>query len=203
MAVGLRRRGLAKVAIGGVALTALFACGHSHPTAPEVATSNLTVDIGAANIAALLPASGGSPTTVTFANGFATTNPSGATVALTGATTVTFAGTATAPTFTIANGGNTASGTLSFGSCDFHINSTGIAVFAAGNTYKVDPCSVTVNTAGHAVGSSGTLTVTWNFGGFLSATITLPVLIGGNGTVTLGGVVIGTVPVGASTGGTG
>jgi len=203
MAVGSKWRGVVKYTIGGVAMTALFACGHSHPTAPLVATSDLTVDIGAANIAALLPAAGASPTTFTFSNGFSGTGPSGAAFNVPSGTTVEIDGTASAPTFQF-TGNGTASGTLTFGSCDFKVTSAtgGFAGLLTLGTLKVTPCSLTANTSGHLSGSTSTVTVVLTLGNNSSVAIPLLIQINSDGTVSINGHNVGTVTVGASTGGT-
>lgn len=202
MAVRSNGRSLISGIVCGLVVTALVACGKSHPTAPLVATSNLTVSVSASTVGALVPASGSSATTFSYSSGFSGTNGTGgAAVNLTGATTVSIGGTAAAPTFQITNGGGTASGTLSFGSCDFHITTSTVQNLPVGTVLVVTPCNLTVNTSGQLSGSTTSVGVVLLLGGSTSVTATLPgVTIGSDGTVTVNGTNVGTVTVGASTG---
>ncbi len=78
----------------------------------------------------------------------------------TAATSITFTSTAATPAFSIASGGNTATGTTSFGSCIFEITDS---TFPAGhrlaattppappNRITINPCNIKVETAGVSV----------------------------------------------------
>ncbi len=206
MEVRTKLRGLVKWTACGALLTGQFACHSSSTTAPLVATSNVNASLTAANIGALVPASGASPSTFTFSNGFSGTNSAkgNAAINLTGATAVTITGTAAAPTFTITSGGATLTGTLGFGSCDFTVvtltgSLPGVTLPA---TLVVTPCNLTLNTSGQP---SGTATVTGSL--VLGSSTSVPeqfnVTISSNGTVLLGSVPVGTVTLGASTGSSG
>jgi hypothetical protein len=66
-------------------------------------------------------------------------------------TTVAFTDTSTTPAFSIAAGGNTATGTTTFGSCHFKILAStfpSTSKLAVGNTITVDPCSIIADTSG-------------------------------------------------------
>ena len=201
----------ARLAISMALVATLAACGGSSDSpVVNVATSNTTVTATPATAAAATTAfvAVASPTApVTFSNGFSGTSATGATVAVTGTTTVAFVGgTATAPGFSMTNGGKTATGITTFGSCTFTFAST--SPFAAdhpwgpGKTLKVDPCSLSIPTAGTVAGSTATKTVTLTFG-TTSGTASVPVTVATNGSVSVGGTTVGTVTVGAATGATG
>lgn len=209
MAVASRWAGLVRWGIASAVVTGLFACDLHHTTAPlTVATSNLTVSLSAANIAALVPAASAAPTTFTFNNGFSGVNTaaSSAPITLTGPTTVAITGTGSAPTFTITNGGGTATGPLAFGSCDFNVSGlTGtVPGITIGTVISENPCQVTLELSGQQVGQGVTVQVTFTLGTATSGGNTqVNVTISTNGTVTVNGVQIGTVTTGASSGSTG
>lgn len=196
---------LAKWTIGGALLTGLVACGGgggSVSTAPTaVANADVTAAVTAANIAALAPATGATPTAFTFNSGFSGTDASGNAVNLAGPTTVAITAAGATPTFTITNGGGTATGTVGFGSCDFTATASSISGWTVGGVVKVNPCSVTFQTTNVTTGIVSTVSVTLNLGGTLSATSTMPgVTISSTGTVTINGVTVGTVTVTTVTG---
>lgn len=211
---------LAKWTVGLTLSAALVACGGSGggSSAPpvRVANANVVVPITATTVPALVPAAGAAPIVATFPNGFSGVNAAGAPVTVTGATTVAFTNTGgatpglgggTPPGFSITNGGSTASGTVTFGSCTFTVTASNFPAtspLAVGKVIKVDPCTMTVNTIGDfSNGTTNTDSVTLTFGTSTSAAFSLPVTIDGNGTVSVNGVVIGTVPLSPITGATG
>jgi hypothetical protein len=140
------------------ATAALVACGGGGSSAPAQAINgNLTGNVSAANIAALLG------TTLTFPNGvseFGTTT----------ATTVAFGGTAAAPTATITNGGNTSTADVTYGSCIFTIKSASsngslARYLIVGNVITVNPCTLTFETNGKTASPNPqTVTMTSQFG---------------------------------------
>lgn len=185
----------------------LVACGSSDPApvAPiQAASANLTASVNNTSVGALLPQTGAAAPVVVFPNGFSGVDAAGAPAIITGSTTVAFSGTSAAPAFTATNGTSTASGTMSFGSCIFTITSTtfpAASSFGPGKTFKVDPCTVTVNAQGVAVNTVTSRTVTLTFGTSSSTTFSLPVTVGSNGSVGIGGVTLGTVTLVTPTGG--
>ncbi|MDB5743342.1 MAG: hypothetical protein JWR68_1657 [Polaromonas sp.] len=180
----------------------LAACGggdNDNPPLPTtVATSATTATInpssGAAAVESVLNQN------FSFASGvpaFGTTS----------ATTLTLAGTGANPTFTIGSGGNTASGTMTYGSCIFRITSSTYPAnhaLALGKTTTVSPCALTIATSGiTANGTSVSANITLTLGTVFSVPLTITVSVSATGVVTVNGVVIATVPVGASTGANG
>ena len=73
-------------------------------------------------------------------------------------TTVVFTNTATTPAFSITSGGNTATGTTTFGSCDFLITESTFlppSPLAVGNTIIVNPCNLNINNHGQLANGQG------------------------------------------------
>jgi hypothetical protein len=165
-----------------LALTPL-ACGDDDPAAPtEVATADLVTPITAANAAALdgvtvqlsdgaavAPQLAGLPTTVEF-------NTDGAN-----------------PTVTITVNGQSVVADLDFGSCIFTFPTPFFGI-PAGFVNVINPCTVRVGTNGQPVNSTSTLSTFFVFGPFVFTGPQLPVTIDSNGVITLGGIVVGTVP---------
>ena len=194
------------LALAGVVTTIGGCGGDSSPAAaaptPTVAAANAVVPVTAKTVAALIPATAtAAPTTLTFNSGFSGTSASGAPVNLTGVTTVAFtappAGSADSAGFSMKNGSATAAGTVIFGSCSFKITSISGALrfvgLEIGDLIKVDPCAVTVNSAGKPTGSTSDTNVVATFGSTNSAPLILPVTIDSSGTVAFNGVVLATV----------
>lgn len=189
------------------------ACGGGGSSAvvptPIVATADTTVaatpataaKVTTAFVAAATPAA-----PIAFSNGFAGTDASGAPVAISGATTVAFTGgSSTAPGFSMTNGGKTATGTTTFGSCTFTFDANSPFPedhpWAPGKSFKVDPCILKVPTAGvKADGSASNQTLTLTFG-TTSGTTTKTVSVAADGSVSIAGTSVGTVVVAQTTGG--
>ena len=125
-----------KYKLAAILCAALAGCGggSSDPilVAPEVAV--LPADATA--VSALAGTSFGFPAGVPA---FGTTDT----------TTLSLSGTAAAPGFGISSGGNTASGTMSFGSCVFVVSNSTFPAghpMAVGATVTVNPCNIQTNT---------------------------------------------------------
>ena len=195
----MKKIAVTSLVFGAVAL--MSACGGggtSSPALVPVATTNLAIDANATVISAV----GTAP--VTFPNGFSGVDGSGAPVSISGATTVAFSGSGASPNVSITNGGFTASGATTFGSCIFTFNASNFPAasgFATGQSVKVNPCTLTVKTSGLvANGSPTSTTATLTFGSILSLVFSELVVINSNGSVSIGGFPLGTVTVVASTG---
>lgn len=184
-----------KFAVAAVSFAVLAGCGGSDDVAVEVATDLPPQNLTAASIEAL---SGPN----TFPSGVAE-------FGTTGATTVTI-GAGTAPTFEIASGGNTASGTMSFGSCIFNITSSS---FTSGPLVRPTPpatsravtvanCQIDPQTAGLvADGIFRNAQVVFLLGTARSTIRLIPTTISPTGVVMVNGREIGKTPLRISTGG--
>lgn len=199
-----------KFVLGLSLIATLIACGGggSEPAPTLVAGANTSVAASAANatnVTTAFVAVAKTSNPVTFSNGFSGVDAANNPVAVTGSTTVAFSGgTASAPGFSMTNNGMTATGTTTFGSCTFTFSSS--SPFPAdhpwgpGKTLKVDPCSLTIPTAGTvANGSSTTQTITLTFG-TTTGTVSTTVTVASNGSVSIGDVPVGSVTVSATTG---
>ena len=194
------------LALAGVVTTIGGCGGDSSPAAaapiPTVAAADVVVPVTAKTVAALIPATAtAAPTTLTFNSGFSGTSASGAPVNITGSTTVAFtappAGSTDAAGFSIKNGSTTVTGTVVFGSCSFKITAiAGLGAFyglSVGDLIKVDPCTVTVNSAGKPTGSTSDTNLLATFGNTTSTPTRAFVNIDSSGVVTVSGVVMATV----------
>lgn len=201
----------AKWALSLAMVGALAACGGGDDAPAAVAaSSNVTAAASGAVLSALVPATGAGPIASTFANGFSGTDGTLAAtpVALTGPTTVAFTGTGVNPAFAITNGGLTATGVTSFGSCIFTVGSTSpfpaTSPLAAGKVFKVNPCNLTVSSNGAiANGASFARDVILTLGLVQSTPLKLPVTVSSAGVVAVNGVTVGSVTVIQTTGVTG
>lgn len=124
----------------------------------------------------------------------------------TATTTVTFTdASATTPTFSIAAEGNTATGETSFGSCVFKITFSTFDAdhrLAKGTTLIVNPCNITVRTAGKvANGVAETRSVALRLGAASSANAPVTVNVNAGGQLTLNGRAAGTITLTPVTGG--
>lgn len=121
-----------------------------------------------------------------------------------GATTVAFTNKASSPAFSIASGGAIATGATTFGSCIFTITDSTFpadSLLATGKVIRVDPCTLDVATSGGAAnGSTNLRDVSLVLGTTISTPISLEVVIGSNGSVTVNNITVGTVTVAAVTG---
>ncbi len=172
----------------------VFATCKKDPTAPvNVATTNLTAAVTTGTVAALANLT------------FSVPDAGGISPSLAGqAATVSFSNTSSpTPTMTIGSGGQTASGTTTFGSCILTITSSSFPASSAlglGKTLVINPCNITVATSGSTAGSSNR-GVSLVLGSSTSTGLVVPVVLSNNGSVSLGGVTLGTVNVTPTSGG--
>ncbi len=127
-------------ATAAVLAVALAGCGGGgdSPAPLLVAAGNATVPANGTVTAALAGTSFAFPAGVP---GLGTT----------GSTTLAFSGTAAAPGFAIASGGNTATGATRFASCIFAVSGSTFPAghpLANGQTVTVNPCVININTTG-------------------------------------------------------
>lgn len=198
----LKKVSLACMVMAGGAL--LAACGGGGGSVPVATTPVAATNVSANANAAVVGAVGTTP--VVFANGFAGVSASGAPVAVTGATTVAFSGSGASPNVSITNGGRTASGVTTFGSCIFTFTAstfTPPSDFDVGKSITVNPCSLNVSTANKsASGGASQTPVTFSFGSATSNSFTQSVTVNSAGAVSVNGVPVGTVTITNVTGGT-
>ncbi|MDD5332694.1 MAG: hypothetical protein PHS32_03025 [Rhodoferax sp.] len=161
----------------------VVACGGT--VAPPVVANDVTAPVTSATVAALST----NATPMAFPTGvpeFGTTAP----------TTLVLSGTSATPDFSIASGGNTATGVTTFGSCHFTIRTSSFPAgspLAVGQVIVIDPCNLVVNTSGApASGSASTRSVTLRLGNIASTGSPVPVTINSNGVVQIYGVPVGT-----------
>lgn len=167
------------------AFLAIAGCGGDDDPPPAlVAASNATV--------AAAPAVTAAVTNTQFA--FASGVPD---LGTTAATTVAFTSTATSPTFNITSGGQTATGTTTFGSCIFAVTQSSFPAgsrLAQGATVVVNPCNINIQTAGlQATGVSASRSVALALGSAVSAGSSLTVQVNPGGQLVLNGNSVGTV----------
>lgn len=182
------------VVASGLLLSACGGDGNSAP--PMVASANTTAtinkDTGAATVGAVLDK------TFTF--------PAGAPALGTSSnTTIKFAGTGTAPTFTIAAAEGTATGATTFGSCIFTVTASTFPPnhpLGLGKTLTVSPCALNIATAGApADDSPASRIVNMVLGTTTSTGAPFTVTINPNGSVTINGANVGSVTLTPATGG--
>jgi hypothetical protein len=171
---------ISKLIAAAATALALVACGgggSSPAPAVQVAASNLTAKVTAANAAALvnLP--------FTFPKGIAA-------FGTTGTTTVTLTNTATTPAFRIDTPKGTAIGVMTFGSCIFRITQTtvnesdGAPVLAVGAIIIIPDCNASLQVAGKPANGSGfSSQASVIFQGSESNPIVTALFIDANGTV--------------------
>ena len=168
------------------------ACGGGSDTPAQVAAADAALPAAPATTAAV------ANTPFAFPAGV----PSFGTTAT---TTVAFTNTSTTPAFSIASGGNTASGTTTFGSCHFLVTASTFPAgspLAVGQTVTVNPCNLNVNTAGAtANGVATTRSVALLLGAASSAGASVTVAVNPGGQLTLNGNSVGSVTLAPVTGG--
>jgi hypothetical protein len=182
--------------LGGVTFLAACGGGGGGDTA-QLAASDAVVNVGAAN----------GRTTFRALQNEAFVFPNGvAAFGTTSATTVAVTPPAAAGAssgFTVTNGGQTASGVMQFGSCDFRITSSTFAgsVMVVGETIEVTNCSLRIDTSGQAGdGVAVDVLVFLILNTSTSNGTLMSVSIDGNGRVFVNGQLVGTVTLGAVTG---
>lgn len=170
------------VAVGASAL--LYACGGDSNDQPLGVASNTTLSTNSTVAAAVVAVPFSFPTGVPD---FGTT----------AATTLTFTSTSTAPAFSIASGGATATGTTSFGSCLFAVQASTFPAgskLAVGQVITVNPCNVNVQTAGQqANGVGATRSVALVLGTAVASGQSITVSVNPGGQLTLNGTSVGQV----------
>ncbi|MBK0391977.1 hypothetical protein [Ramlibacter algicola] len=180
-----------------VAVATLASCGGGGgDDAPTtlVAASDTSLSVNPTTGAALVTAVTGQA--FTFTGGAA---PLGTTAA----TTVTLNGGA-APTFAIAEGNNSATGNLQFGSCIFVVTTSSFPAshaLATGKTVTVNPCNLNVATAGavaNGVATSRSVALVLGAASSVGASVTVGVNPGG--ALTLNGNIVTTVTLKPVTG---
>jgi hypothetical protein len=183
---GLTMKKILSLALAVFTAAALTACGGGggEPAPVQVVAGDTTLPANATTTAAV--------TNIPF------TFPAGISdFATTSTTTVMWTNTSTTPAFSIASGGNTATGTTTFGSCIFAISASTFPTgsrLAKGNTITVNPCNIRVNTAGlSANGVGATRSVALALGAAVSAGSTITVSVNPGGQLTLNGQSVGTV----------
>jgi len=121
------------------------------------------------------------------------------------ATDVTFTSSSSTPSFSISSGGNTATGTTTFGSCIFTVTSSNFpagSALAQGQTVTVNPCNLSVSTAGKtANGVAVSSSVLLYLGTAKSMGATATVGVSPSGALTLNGNVVATITLTPVTGG--
>lgn len=177
--------------LGLAAAVAISACGGGGDDPVLVAPATAVVPVTAAAATAVV--------SQTFAF------PSGVPdLGTTGTTTLAFTSTATTPAFQIASGGNTATGTTQFGSCIFTVTASTFPAgsrLAVGQTITVNPCNISVQTAGQqANGVAATRSASFVLGNAVSSGATITVAVNPGGQLAIGGVSVGTVTLTPVTG---
>ncbi len=181
-----------KFALVASATAALMACGGGSTTEPanKVATTDASVNVGTANGPAVAATLSGE--TFSFPSGIAG-------FGTTAATTLKI--TAGSPaTFEMKSGADTATGTLTFGSCILTIVTGSGNVFVPGTTVSDSACNILIGTRGVvANGTASNRTVTLTLGSS-RGTVTVPVTLNPDGTVLVKGGTLGTTPTVVPTG---
>jgi hypothetical protein len=180
------------IGIGALCVAALVAgCGGGDGGAPLVAASDTVLPTNGTTASAV------AQTTFTFDNGVAEFGTNAA-------TDVKFTSESATPAFSISSGGNTATGTTTFGSCDFHVTASSFPVghpLAQGQTVIVNPCNLKVNTAGAtANGVAASRSVALLLGAAYSAKASVTVAVTAGGQLTLNGSNVGLITLTPLTG---
>ena len=200
---------LTKFALALTLAAALGACGGGGGSAPplQVATANTTSAVTASTVAALVATP---PIVSSFTIGLSGTDNTLADspVTVVGPTTVAFTSSSATPTFAITNGGLTATGVTTFGSCIFTVDANSLFLvghpLAPNSVVKVNPCNLNASTAGaSANGAASQRDVVLVLGTSPSDPIKLAVTVNADGTVLIGTTPFGTVTLTAATGATG
>lgn len=190
---------LAALAITGGLLLSACSEGSSAPAA-SVASADTSASIDKTTGTTVVSSVSSKP--FTFSSGVAD-------FGTTSATTLTLASASTSggtPSFNLDSSEGKASGDLSFGSCHFTIKTSTFPVghpMSVGKTIVVDPCTLTVSTAGTvATGAVTTSTAALLLGGTKSTPTSVTVAISTDGTVAVNGTTVSKVTVVAGTGST-
>jgi hypothetical protein len=177
--------------VGAAALLlASTACEKEATAPPQVAASNVTTPVASSMVAAM------NGVAYNFANG-AALSP----VLATQPITVTFNSSGSATTATITGTGGTLQADVTFGSCVFTIRGTNSFGIPSGTVWTVNPCTLTLNTAGKLANDvTTTVGSVFTLGNSPSYVTTVPVTVKSDGSIIQGGVKVGTVSTTAATG---
>jgi hypothetical protein len=180
----------AKCGLGLTLVAALVACGGGSDTvpvtlavvasSPTIGTTNTTT-AEKTSTASVLAAVAATP--VTFSSGFKGVDATSTTVAF-----KANAADATKPAFEVASASGKASGTTTLGSCTFTITTStypSSTPLALGKTFKIDPCTVKIDTAGKTANIPNAVPVTVTFG-TTTVTTTQQVTVTSSGAITVG-----------------
>jgi hypothetical protein len=186
----------------------LTGCGGGGDSQVLQAARDTTVDINADTGPATTAAIRGSA--FNFPSGvpdFSTAGPTTVTFTAASGTSSSLGTTSNATGFNVTSGGQTATGTVTFGSCIFTVqNSTFPAgsPLAEGSQITINPCRLFINTAGEpADGQARPRIVRLILRLVTSGNVTLQVSVNAQGTVFVNGIPVGSVPVAEVTGLTG
>ncbi|MFI4926812.1 MAG: hypothetical protein ACHP7E_03875, partial [Burkholderiales bacterium] len=160
-------------------------------TTAQVAASNTTVAMNATNGQTVTSSITGKP--FSFASGVAD-------FGTTGATAVTFGA---SNSFEVASGSNTASGTMTFGSCHFNVTSSTFTSgpLVNGSTVTITNCDLLVLTKGEpGDGTQHSEQAELVLNGATSQTVTVTVNVTADGRVVINNVSVGTVTLTPVTG---
>jgi hypothetical protein len=180
----------AKLAFSLIAVAALAACGGGDEAFVAVVEAPVVIAVSDKTIPAAI-ATLSAAKTVSFPSAVPA-------LGTTAATTLTFdtpaAGATTVP-FTLASGGVSSKGVLSFGSCIFTIFEKPIGTPLVPNlvfTVPTAQCNLGVDPiSGVADNTTAPATVTVTLGGVSSTPVPVTVVVQTNGTITVGGVAVG------------
>ena len=170
---------------------ALTACGGGGGSTAQVAASNTTIAMDASNGQTVTSAVTGK--TFNFGSGVSDFGTTGATAVSFGASN----------SFQVVSGSNSASGTMSFGSCHFKVTSSTFTSgpLVNGNTVTVTNCQLLVLTKGQPADSSQlSQQAELVLDGAASATVTVTVQIINDGRILINNVTVGTVTLTPVTG---
>ena len=200
------RKNVLTAGLLAVSAAVLVACGGDVAPTPVASAATVipTSPATAATATAVLQTVAPPTAPATFPSGvpaLGTTASTTLSVATTTATATTPTGsTVTGPAFTVASGGQTASGVLTFGSCVFTVSASSFppaSPLAVGKQVVVNPCETRVNTSGQtADGTTKPASTTLNLAGTSSTAVSVNTQVGTNGSVTLVSSSGATVPVG-------
>lgn len=186
----MKKASLKWVLSATVAAAMLAACGGGSDPVAVAANSTLATNATSASAVSSVPFS--------FPAGVAE-------LGTTAATTVTFTSAGATPGFSVTSGGNTATGTTTFGSCIFNIAESSFPSthpMGKGKTVTVNPCNLSINTTGAtANGVATSRSVALLLGAAASAGSSVTVAVNAGGALTLNGKTAGTVTLVLSTGG--
>jgi hypothetical protein len=177
-------RGMKQISrfIGALAAATLVAsCGGGDSgTSTSVAGGNVAMAVNATTGAVITQSFSGDP--FTFAAGV---NAGGMVVPGPAVLTITDSG-GGAQTFNISgNGGVTAAGGMSFGSCKFTITASSVPGVVIGTTYTITACSLALSSSGTKIGEPVTIDAVFDLGGSKAEPKKKTILIRTDGTVAL------------------